>query len=658
MKNVTIKKLMLTNFKGIRSLEIDFSQTTSIYGRNASGKTTIFDGFTWLLFGKNSDDKKQFTIKTIGADGKVIEKLTHEVVAILDVDGQEIRLTKRLKEKWQKKRGSAVEEFKGNEEERLYNDVPMSVKDWSEKINAICSEDSFKMITNPLYFPSLKWDKQREMLITMAGDVSTADVIAANPVEFGKLIDDLNGKSFDEYKREIGAKKKRIKEEVEQLPSRIDERKLCEGKVYDWELMKARLHHKQAKLKEVDEQLSSASTFVGKLFDDAAKVAEKRAKLKSDIAIYRAKVEQEIKMAEQAAINRYNQHKTSVQEIKETIARCNDQINAQTATLAKLREQRENLLTEWKAIKARTLVFDEASFVCPTCGRPLELDQIETKQGEMTARFNKQKAADLESNKQRGLAIKAQIGIAEGIIKSQQDIIDLQTIRLKQIESELQEKAEPQRCTQEDIDKMVIKDENYIRLCSLLTKFEKEHENDGEASSDETKADEIAKLKEERDTLRMEVSELESTLATKAINDKNAQRIKELEERLRNANEELAQLEGIEFTIQEFTKTRISMLEDKINSMFKFVRWRMYETQINGGEVETCKATVDGVPYEDLNNAMKINAGLDIINAICKSLNLTAPIFCDNAEAVNELIETKSQVIRLVVSEDENLKIA
>ena len=205
---------------------------------------------------------------------------------------------------------------------------------------------------------------------------------------------------------------------------------------------------------------------------------------------------------------------------------------------------------------------------------------------------------------------------------------------------------------------MVVKDENYIRLRSLLNKFEKEHENDGEASSDENKADEIAKLKEERDTLRMEVSELESTLATKAINDRNTQRIKELEERLRNANEELAQLEGIEFTIQEFTKTRISMLEDKINSMFKFVRWRMYETQINGGEVETCKATVDGVPYEDLNNAMKINAGLDIINAICKSLNLTAPIFCDNAEAVNELISTDSQVIRLVVSDDETLKIA
>ena len=276
----------------------------------------------------------------------------------------------------------------------------------------------------------------------------------------------------------------------------------------------------------------------------------------------------------------------------------------------------------------------------------------------MTARFNKQKAADLEANKEKGLAIKAQIGIAEGIIKSQQDIIDLQTVRLKQIESELQEKKEPQRCTPEEIEKMVIKDENYIRLCSKLTKFDMEHQNDGETTSDEAKADEIAKLKEERDTLRMEISSFESTLATKTISEQNKQRIAELEERLRNANEELAQLEGIEFTIQEFTKTRISLLEGKINSMFKFVRWRMCEQQINGGEVETCKATVDGVPYEDLNNAMKINAGLDIINAICKSLNLTAPIFCDNAEAVNELIETNSQVIRLVVSEDNELKIA
>ena len=66
---------------------------------------------------------------------------------------------------------------------------------------------------------------------------------------------------------------------------------------------------------------------------------------------------------------------------------------------------------------------------------------------------------------------------------------------------------------------------------------------------------------------------------------------------------------------------------------------------------------VDGTPYSDLNDAAKINAGLDIINAICKFEDVYVPIFCDNAESVNELLPTQSQMIRLVVTEDEKLVI-
>ena len=150
MKQVIIKKLSLLNFKGIRELEINFNESvTSISGRNGSGKTTVFDAFTWLMFGKDSEDRKAFNIKTLDASGKAIEKIPHEVTAIIEVNGETVTLCRRFKEKWVRKRGTATEEFTGHEEERLYNDVPMSVKDWTEKINAICTEETFKFITNP-----------------------------------------------------------------------------------------------------------------------------------------------------------------------------------------------------------------------------------------------------------------------------------------------------------------------------------------------------------------------------------------------------------------------------------------------------------------------------------------------------------------------------
>lgn len=655
MKQVKIKSIQLTNFKGIRSFEVRFNEkTTSIYGRNASGKTTIFDAFTWLLFGKNSDDKKQFNIKTLDGAGNVIEKLPHEVSAIITVNGQEIRLTKRLKEKWVKKRGSADEEFKGNEEERLFNDVPMSVKDWSEKINAICSEESFKMLTTPLYFTSLRWDKQREALIQMAGDVSLDDVISTNKADFGALIDSLNGKSFDEFKREISAKKKRIKEEVDTLPSRIDERRRDCGNVYDWSLLEARLHHKETRYKEIDEQLTSITSAINKVSDDTAKIAEERAKIATDIALCKRRIEHDVRTAEQEILNRWKNDTKRIADCQYSISYNNEQIERMNKQLVKLQIERSKLLAQWKEIKANTLQFDENSFVCPTCGRTLDIEQIEEKQAEIRERFNAAKAKSLEENKAKGLEVKRDIEQTQKRIDELINENDNLIGELTKLRSEIREK--PQECTEKDIEKMIIKDEQYIRLCKRLSDFDKKHAQMPTLMTDEQ--GEIEELKKQRKQIDDEIAEIKVQLSMKKVNDANIKRIEELETQLRNASEELAQLEGIEYTIQQFTKTRIEMLESRINAMFKFVRFRMFEQQINGGEVETCKAMVNGVPYDDLNNAMKINCGLDIINALCKKLQMTAPLFVDNAESVNELIETFNQKILLIVSNDETLKIA
>ena len=109
--------------------------------------------------------------------------------------------------------------------------------------------------------------------------------------------------------------------------------------------------------------------------------------------------------------------------------------------------------------------------------------------------------------------------------------------------------------------------------------------------------------------------------------------------------------------MMEFAKERVKLVEDKINSMFTMVKFKMFDTQINGGVVETCEAVVDGVPYSTQNNAMVINIGIDIINAICRSENISAPIFVDNSESINSILPTLSQLIRLVVTDDEQLKI-
>lgn len=78
---------------------------------------------------------------------------------------------------------------------------------------------------------------------------------------------------------------------------------------------------------------------------------------------------------------------------------------------------------------------------------------------------------------------------------------------------------------------------------------------------------------------------------------------------------------------------------------------------MNGAIEETCIATVDGVPFDDLNNAKKITAGLDIINTIAKFKGKSAPIFIDNRESINKLYNIDTQIISLVVTNDPVLRI-
>lgn len=137
MKTIIIKHLHLLNFKGVADLAIDFdAHATDIAGRNGTGKTTVFDAFTWLLFGKDSQNRTEFDLKTLDADGKIIYHLPHEVSAIINVDGEDITLCRRLVEKWPKRNGEPT--FTGNQVERLFNDVPCNEKEFTAKIAEIC----------------------------------------------------------------------------------------------------------------------------------------------------------------------------------------------------------------------------------------------------------------------------------------------------------------------------------------------------------------------------------------------------------------------------------------------------------------------------------------------------------------------------------------
>ncbi len=172
------------------------------------------------------------------------------------------------------------------------------------------------------------------------------------------------------------------------------------------------------------------------------------------------------------------------------------------------------------------------------------------------------------------------------------------------------------------------------------------------------KKEDTTELNNKKEELQEQLRELDKQLAHKEVNEKAKERIRELEEEEIKLSEKIAELEGLEILSEEFIRTKVELLEEKVNSKFKYVKFKMFKNQINGGLEETCEPCINGVPYSsNLNSAAKINVGLDIINTLCNHYNINAPIFIDNRESTNKIIDVDSQVINLIVSKDKTLKV-
>ena len=651
MKKVILKQISFLNFKGFNDFKITFNDdVTSVFGKNGTGKTTIFDGFTWLLFGKDSQDRKQFNLKTLDENGKVIPKLPHEVSAIIENNGETIELCRRLKEKWVKRRGQVDEEFIGNEEERLYNNVPLSVKEWNEKISDICPEDIFKLITNPKHFVSQKTDVQRKMLFKMAGEISDSEIAKGNK-DFTSLLESLSGKTMEEYKKEIQAKKKRIKSEIESIPARIDERKrdLSEIVEPDYDAIEASINQKSEQKKKIEEEMldaikqnDSIRKMYEELFNDSWFLNTRKLQLEKEIEDKLMEEYREFIQKKSAIESEISIQKDNVENLtkrKETLDK----------TLEDIKNYRYQLIEEWKRINDSEITFSENDFVCPTCKRPLDVDDIEKKKNEMIENFNLDKARRLEENNRKGQGLKRmmqesieKIASFDEEIKSAFDEIE----RLKSLDEYRMGMANPSESGL--VRKTIESNEEYIQLLEeiAVTENKLKELSNGEAFGIDAQKEEISSLASEINDLMLKLSVRERVEAIK-------ERIIELENNYKKGAQELAELERIELCMDQFSKAKTEAVEKRINGMFSFVKFKVYEQQINGGEVETCEATANGIPYSSQNNAMKINMGIDIINAICKYVGITAPIIVDNAESVNEIIPTQSQLIKLVVSDKE-----
>jgi exonuclease SbcC len=274
-------------------------------------------------------------------------------------------------------------------------------------------------------------------------------------------------------------------------------------------------------------------------------------------------------------------------------------------------------------------------------------DQSEAKIEEQRQKFEADKKRKMEANVAQGKKLKEQDAALIKSIEEYEVNLNVLFDEITNLGVNANELREKLTQLPENID--IESHPEYQAIQQQITTLE--------AEMDKPVEDVTHELLAQKQSIMTEIERLNAILNDRDVQAKTQERIKELEAEERKLAQQISEFEGHKFLIEKFVKTKVSMLEESINSKFQAVTFKLFDVQINGGVNECCEAMINGVPYADANRAAQINAGIDIINTITRHYGITAPVFVDNAEAVNELIPCDSQVIRLLVSNDKTLKV-
>ena len=641
---IFLRKLTLENFKGIRNLHIDFTEeVTNIYGKNATGKSTIADAFMWLLFHKNTDDKSDFSIKTLDSNNRAIPKIDHSVKAILEVDGIKTEFCKVYREKWEVENGDTEEKFRGHESKCFVDGVPVSKGEYDKRVQAIVHSDIFKLVTNPLYFCSaVKWQDRRKTLFELSPNITNEDIIAENEELFNPLTEILQKYEIEAYKKKLKSSISKIQDNLDEIPARIDEAFKSMPDEVDSKSIQLSIGIKEAELTKLDKQLTDVSV----LFEDYNKEKQKIFRLKTQQNELSNTLESNFQKAKYQEKNRLDELKRELEELKKYKTSKESLVESTENALKEKHEIRETLRKDWHSKNEEMLEIKEDSFICPTCRRALEEHDIEEKKMSMISNFDNEKIKILSSISNKGKEISTEINNLESRLSTAKESLKTNEIGIQEKEIEIKE----QKIKMENIVQKKAEDVKEYQELQEKIEFLQENFETPQINTDEITA--------EKSKINTELDNLKKQLVTAEIIVKTKKRITELGEQ----EQELAIIKAnYQKELQmcdAFTKYKIDKMEGSINGLFKYVKFKLFEEQVNGGEKECCEVLIDGVPYADANNASKINAGLDVINAISKFYGVAAPIFIDNRESVNDLIECESQIINLFVTiEDEKLRV-
>ena len=642
-----LKKLHMENFKGIKSLDVNFSNKTSIKGKNAVGKTTIFDAFIWLLFNKNSAGKEKFNVRPLDKDGHRIDNVEIKVVGVIEVDGKEVELSKLQKQNWVKKRGTNTVSLQGNPNSYEIDGYPKSEAEFKSYVSGLAqSEEMFKMLTNPQYFSSLKWKDQRDILMKLVAEVSDVE-LAQTDAKYAPLIAELEkAPSTDDIRAKFSKALSEWKKKQAEIPVRIDEAEKSKVDVdaAEQELLKADL---ERKIEAVEDLMEKSDVRI-----DEMRSEEMHCQF--EMSAIAQTMNNELSSKRREIENHKYDHERKLEDVRSSIRKAQDSIESNKKSISEQTLKKSDLVKKYNAEVVKKFddtkwVFDESTTICSLCGQRLPEDKIDS----LRADFSQRKADAIETFNEEHAKTLAMI-VDDG--NSCAEMIKKLTENNKELENTINTLKLHEA---EEIDIINGFDEQISKI---------------PACTDYMQNAEYAKLKDKQDKLLADIAELESKGADKAVEDLKADRaklksqldevnkiiaqaannvmiddrIETLRDEQKEIGQKVADQEQMLYLLEEFIRFKLNKVSESINSHFKTVNFKLFEMQLNGGMKDCCECTVNGVGYSDLNNGHKILAGLDIIRSLSELYGVSCPIFVDNAESLTSNYASDSQLVLLI----------
>lgn len=657
---IVIKKISMRYFKGVRTFEATFNEgRTYVYGSNGKGKSTIADAIQWCLFGKNANGDAKFGIKTLDKEGNVIPNVEHSVTLTLSVDGEEKQIKRVWIEERVKSRGKETDEVKHHTEYYI-NGEKFQKTDFETYMHKIIDEQVFRAVSSTKYFFSLPWQDQRQMLEDMAGEV---DYGAIDKTKYADVLARISEhESINAYIRHLGYNISEIKEKLDKIPSRIDEQTRSLPQQTWTGTTEQDLADKEKALESIDNQIGAIKSGTGNAISERLQHQLEFQRKRIDLMRQGAQaqyVENERKRNEELTQLSGEQAKAHKNYIELEQKQHSMQMLLDRAKEAEESYQRkvEAFRKEWQANEATTFDADSINDVCPTCGQLLPQDEVAERRANARERFNQKKAETRKYLTERSEELKKEKAEIDATIKTYED--ELANINLEQAKKDYEDKKlaweeKSKEATILSVEDILANNPSWTEAQEALKTLEQQI--NGEIKTDN--ADVIAKLETERETVGTEVTSLRSALHDKSNFLAIQKRIEELEGEQKILNEQLDELMMQLDMIKDYVQECNELVEQSVNKMFSRVKFQLYETLNTGEKKPWCSAVINGVKFADANKASKVNAGLDVCEAIARYYNFYAPITIDDAEGVCEVMPTTGQQILLIVSKnDETLRI-